>query len=410
MFIIDFGITMKKKCLISLSFLIIISIQLQACAFFNGASTESVQQTTIVPPSSTPTHIPSSTLTPSPSPSETPLPTNTSTPTPPYLVEAGTSVPTLLPPISIENAGQVSSITIWKEKNITDMTWSPDGSTLAISDGNIINLYEVGTYQKRRTLYPRSEHIINIEFSPNGTWLIAGSRRGDDTTGYASSLETWLGPDWEPRGLLYGSAQALTGMDFSPNGWYFATAYASTQESLNSVNIWNTLTWTISETLQTGTVLDVAFSSDGNMIACSPDRYAVKIWDLKEEQWVYTFHTSFTGAVTRFLFSPDSVTFAAGHYDGVIRLWDLREGEQVLQIESKEVIESIAFSPDGRILASGGSYENNHIRLWSAYSGELLNTLEGHQNGISHLVFSPDSASLVSGSYDGEIRIWGIRP
>jgi len=401
---------MKNLCLKGLSFLFIISFQLQSCAFFYIEPTESIQGTTIAPPSSAATIIPSQPFTPSASPSGTPIPTNTSTPTPPFLVEAGTSVPTLLPPISVENAGQVSSITVWKEKNITDMTWSPDGSTLAISDGNIINLFEVDSYQKRRTLYPQSENIINIEFSPNGTWLIAGSRRGDEETGYASNLETWLGPDLEPRGLLYGSAQALTGMDFSPNGWYFATAYASTQASLNSIDIWNTLTWTISETLQTGTVLDVAFSADGNMIACSPDRYAVKIWDLKEERWIYTFHTSFTGAVTRFLFSPDSVTLAAGHYDGVIRLWDMREGELVLQIESKEVIESIAFSPDGRILASGGSYENNLIRLWSAYSGELLNTLEGHQNGISHLVFSPDGASLVSGSYDGEIRIWGIRP
>jgi len=369
--------------------------------------TEESPVSTLVP-SSTSTTTSTITLTPSPSPTFTPL--STDTPTPILLAEFGTPIPTALPPITLENASQVSGLTEWYEETVTDLAWTPDGRILAVSDGSGINLYDIETFQLRRSLYPKNPGIVDIEFSPRGTWLIAGSRRGDEETGYASSLEGWLGSDWKPLGLLYGVGKALSGMAFSPNGWYFAIAYASSRYSQNSVDIWNVTTWTISDTLKTGTVLDVAFSTDGNMLASSPDRYAIRIWDLQAGEWSYSFHTSFTGAVTKLIFSPDGVTLATGHYDGTIRLWDLRTGEMVLLIESEEVIESLAFSPDGRLLASGGSYENNYVRLWSTSSGALLNTMEGHKNGISHLCFSPDSQFLISASYDGAIRVWGIRP
>lgn len=360
--------------------------------------------------SSTPTedYSPTNTILPSVTLTSTPLPSNT--PTPVLLVQMGTPIPTSMPPVTLENANQVSGIAEWYEKTVTDLSWTPDGRILAVSDGAVIHLYDIELRELRRTLYPKNFGIVEIEFSPTGTWLIAGSRRGDEETGYASSFETWLGPDWKHLGLLYGVGQALSGMDFSPDGWFFATAYASSRYSQNKVDIWNVSTWVISDTLKTGTVLDVAFSTDGNLLASSPDRYAIRVWDLQAGEWLYTLHTSFTGAVTKMAFSPDGVTLATGHYDGTVRLWDLRSGELVMVIESDEVIESLSFSPDGRILVTGGSYENNHIRLWSAGSGELLMTLTGHNKGISHVIFSPDSQFLVSASYDGNIRVWGIRP
>ena len=79
-------------------------------------------------------------------------------------------------------------------------------------------------------------------------------------------------------------------------------------------------------------------------------------------------------------------------------------------IVSNEVIESLAFSPDGRILASGGSYENSLVRLWESSTGILLRTLEGNTNAVGHLQFSPMSEYLVSGSYDGTIILWGMVP
>jgi WD40 repeat protein len=326
------------------------------------------------------------------------------------LVDAGTPLPPQFAAITIDNAAQVSGLAEWREPTVTDLAWTPDDLLLAVSNQTGINLYDVNTRQIRRSLYPRAEGIVDIAFSPDGNWLVSGSRRGSMEEGYASSLELWLGPDWKPKGVLYGTASALSSMAFPSTGKTFGAAFVSPVTADNGVVFWNDVTWIITGALQTGTALDITFSPDGRLLAVSPNRYFIWVWDLKEGQWLYRLHTSFTGAVTRMVFSPDGITMASGHYDGAVRLWDMRTGELLLTFQTDEVIQSLAFSPDARLLATGGSYQNNLVRLWSAGSGQLLRSLEGHEHGVTSLSFSPLGQYLVSASHDGSIRLWGIRP
>lgn len=356
----------------------------------------------------TPTSTALPTLTMTPAASTTP--TVTPMPTPLLLVEAGAPLPANLPPITMETAGQVSGLAEWYEQSVNDLAWVPDSSILAVASSEHVNLYQIETRSVLRTLYPEKPGIVDITFSPNGDWLLVGCRQGDEKNGFASSLEMWLGPNWKPLGLIYGSDRALTGMAFSPDSKWFTAAYASHFYSENFVDVWNTLTWTITNTLQTGTALGVAFSTDGALLAVTPDRYAVRVWDFKERQWAYRLSTSFTGAVTTMVFSPDGVTLATGHYDGMVRLWDITKGTLLLEFDTGSVVQSLAFSPDARMLASGGSYENSLVQLWSSGSGKLLRKLESQSGGISSLTFSPNGKYLVSASYDGTLRLWGIRP
>jgi predicted NACHT family NTPase len=67
-------------------------------------------------------------------------------------------------------------------------------------------------------------------------------------------------------------------------------------------------------------------------------------------------------------------------------------------------IDSVAFSPDGRTLASG-SWDQT-IKLWEITSGRELRTLTGHTNAVDSVAFSPDGGMLASGSWDGTIRLW----
>jgi len=400
---------MRYSILIIFQICIFILTNLSGCCpFFSIPAAYDTPTSTI-----TRTPRPTRTLTVTPTPTETPTltstPTPTFTPTPPLLVLAGTPLAESLPPITLENVSQVSGLAEWYESAVTDMEWLPDGRLLAVANTATINIYDISSRELLRTLYPQREGIVNIAISPNGLWLVSGMLRGSEKAGYATSIELWQGPDWKPLGVLFGLSYGLTDMIFSPDGMIFTTAYASPVSRDNRVDFWSAITWNTIGLLEIGPALQLAFSPDSNLFATSPNRYKIQIWDIKEQKFSFEFNTSFTGAVNALAFSPDGVTLASGHYDGAIRFWDLRTGVTVLTSNTDEVIQSMVFSPDGRILATGGSFQNSLIRLWSAGTGTLLRTLEGHTNGVSNLAFSPDSQHLVSASYDGTIRLWGIR-
>jgi WD40 repeat protein len=117
--------------------------------------------------------------------------------------------------------------------------------------------------------------------------------------------------------------------------------------------------------------------------------------------------------------SPDQTllaTTAASESDITIKLWDVATGQvkNTLVGHSGE-IGALAFSPDGKILASGGSGRQNQleeadytIRLWDTSTGRERAVLKGHTEGISELNFSPDGKTLISIGYDTQIKFWEV--
>lgn len=363
-------------------------------------------------PTLTPTLFPSATPVPTDTPTLTPTPAPTLTPTPILFAAASTPLPPGLEAISLSNAAEVSALGELRLEAVTALAWAPDGKTLAISHLDGIAFFDASTREQTRALYPRGERVVDLAFSPQGDWLLAGSLYGSEAESWASDIQFWRGPYWQPLGIGLAETRGLTAIEFAPKGGLFAAAFALPGYEEDTIEIFNTTSWEVTSTLKLGQVEEIAFSQDGELLASTPDRYGIQIYSLKEQERLLTLPTSFSGAVNCMSFAPNLPLLATGHYDGVIRIWDVSTGLVMATFDtrSNSVIESLAFSPDGLLLANGESYATNLVRLWEVDSGELLRTLEGHESGVVDLRFSPDSLFLASGSYDGLVRLWGLRP
>jgi hypothetical protein len=110
--------------------------------------------------------------------------------------------------------------------------------------------------------------------------------------------------------------------------------------------------------------------------------------------------------VIRVAFSPDGRHLASGDLDGKVTVWDARTGDKLRTIPAHvRRVGALAFSPDGRYLATGGR-EDRLVKVWQVSTGQLLHNLPKHSNGVEGLVFSPDGKRLGSASLDRTVQLW----
>ena len=294
----------------------------------------------------------------------------------------------------------------------TSLCFNRDGRTLASGlyywhiageQSGTINLWDVETWELKLELSRyvpgarNSAGVLSIAYSPDGRMLASGTtdihgRKGEDGT-----VHLWDAVTGTHIRTLKSHAWRVRSIAFSRDGRTLAIA-----SSGNRLSLWDVATGTQKSEVEGRTVgvSRVAFSRDGRTIAGGSWDNTIRLWDSETGSHKYTLK-GHTNSITNLVFSPVGNTLASGSKDTTIRLWNADTGVHKRTLENVSNVPSMAFSPDGRRLASGGGV----LRLYDVATGMHIRTLNSPIDGVYGVAYSSDGRTI-AGSNAREIRLW----
>jgi WD40 repeat protein len=274
---------------------------------------------------------------------------------------------------------------------VYSVAYSPDGKCLASisrDPGGSLGELKVWDAQTGQVLLTLPTGGDSVAFSPDSKRLASGSARG---------LKVWDAQTGQE--LLTtrnrGGHGRVASVAFSRDGKRLASGHFD-----GTVMVWDAQTGQELLTLKghTGWVNSVAFSPDGKRLASGtipgPGLGEVKVWDAQTGQEIHSFQGRGWGVA----FSPDGKCLASVSGEEV-KVRDAQTGQELLTLKGGGG--NVTYSLDGKRLASGGQ----GVRVWDTQTGQELFTLKGHSGPVSSVAFSPDGKHLASASLDKTVLV-----
>lgn len=287
------------------------------------------------------------------------------------------------------------------EDHANAAAFSPDGKWLAAGVENVVHIWDWRTGQELRTCEGHQGQVFNIRISVDGRMLVTGASDG--------TVRLWDAITWKELRRLDEQKQ-VNGLALSPDGKTLAIAGSADP---NAIHLWDVATGKeqlrIEAAPEKQAVNCFAFSPDGKRLASATGHFAdsnISLWDPAAGKQFKRIAGPPADAVA-IAFSPDGQTLAAAGFDNVVRQWDVATGVERKPLgEHLGHVEFVAVSPDGVTIATG--CRDQGIRIWEAATGKKLHQYE-EQLLAEHprLAFSPDGRLLASANNkDLSISLW----
>jgi RNA polymerase sigma factor (sigma-70 family) len=276
------------------------------------------------------------------------------------------------------------------------VAFSPDGKTLhscAVQDS--IRMWNVADGKSKGVLPEiMLGGVVALAPSPDGKLLAAANPD--------CSVRLWDLSTGQEAHHLTGHGGLVRNLFFTPDGKTLLTIASYGGGEDGTIRFWDVESGKETARLKAAPrwALDAALSRDGTTLATAGDEKSVTLWDVGTRKQRRQIETQ--GPVNRLAFAPDGKTLA-GVEGRTIHFWDPVTGRRKNHVETASGARALAFSPDGNLLATE---DDLAITLRDSATGQVIRRLPGHCDSVTCLAFSPNGKTLASGGNDQAVRVW----